>query len=70
MAVDLAKVARDKELKYFLISFVDLFGVLHGQQAFIPTMLERGTEAVVVNTASAARANCLILVCNCVPSRN
>ena len=37
---------------------VDLFGVLHGQQAFIPTMLERalerGTEAVVVNTASAA----------------
>ena len=37
-----------------LVIDVDLFGVLHGQQAFIPTMLERGTEAVVVNTASAA----------------
>ena len=31
MAVDLAKVARDKELKYFLISFVDLFGVLRAK---------------------------------------
>ena len=31
MAVDLAKVARDKKLKYFLISFVDLFGVLRAK---------------------------------------
>ena len=31
MAVDLAKVARDKKLKYFLISFVDLLGVLRAK---------------------------------------
>ena len=31
MAIDLAKVARDKKLKYFLISFVDLFGVLRAK---------------------------------------
>ena len=31
MAVDLAKVARDKKLEYFLISFVDLFGVLRAK---------------------------------------
>jgi glutamine synthetase len=31
MAVDLAKVAKDKGLKYFLISFVDLFGVLRAK---------------------------------------
>ena len=30
MAVDLAKVAKDKKIKYFLVSFVDLFGVLRG----------------------------------------
>ncbi|MBI3512950.1 MAG: type III glutamate--ammonia ligase, partial [Proteobacteria bacterium] len=28
MAKDLAKIARDKKIAYFLISFVDLFGVL------------------------------------------
>ena len=31
MAIDLAKVAKDKGLKYFLISFVDLFGVLRAK---------------------------------------
>ena len=31
MAIDLAKVAKDKKLKYFLISFVDLFGVLRAK---------------------------------------
>ncbi len=31
MAVDLAKVAKEKEIKYFLISFVDLFGVLRAK---------------------------------------
>ncbi len=31
MAVDLAKVAKDKKIKYFLISFVDLFGVLRAK---------------------------------------
>ena len=31
MAVDLAKVAKDKKIRYFLISFVDLFGVLRAK---------------------------------------
>ena len=31
MAADLAKVAKDKGIKYFLISFVDLFGVLRAK---------------------------------------
>ena len=31
MAVDLAKVAKDKKIKYFLVSFVDLFGVLRAK---------------------------------------
>ena len=31
MAVDLAKVAKDKKIKYFFISFVDLFGVLRAK---------------------------------------
>ena len=31
MAKDLAKVARDKKIAYFLISFVDLFGVLRAK---------------------------------------
>ena len=31
MATDLAKVAKEKKIKYFLISFVDLFGVLRSK---------------------------------------
>ncbi|MCZ6774553.1 MAG: type III glutamate--ammonia ligase, partial [Proteobacteria bacterium] len=31
MPVDLAKTAKDKKIKYFLISFVDLFGVLRSK---------------------------------------
>ena len=31
MALDLAKAAKDKKIKYFLISFVDLFGVLRAK---------------------------------------
>jgi glutamine synthetase len=31
MAIDLAKVAKDRKIKYFLISFVDLFGVLRAK---------------------------------------
>jgi len=31
MSVDLAKVAKDKNIRYFLISFVDLFGVLRAK---------------------------------------
>lgn len=31
MAVDLARVAKEKKIKYFLISFVDLFGVLRAK---------------------------------------
>jgi glutamine synthetase len=31
MAIDLAKVAKEKKIKYFLISFVDMFGVLRSK---------------------------------------
>ena len=31
MAIDLAKTAKEKKIKYFLISFVDLFGVLRAK---------------------------------------
>ena len=31
MAADLAKIAKEKKIKYFLISFVDLFGVLRAK---------------------------------------
>ena len=31
MAIELAKVAKDKKIKYFFISFVDLFGVLRAK---------------------------------------
>lgn len=33
MAIDLARVAKEKKIKYFLISFVDLFGVLRSKLA-------------------------------------
>lgn len=33
MAVDLAKVAKDRKIKYFLVSFVDLFGGLRAKLA-------------------------------------
>jgi glutamine synthetase len=32
MVIDLAKVAKQKGIKYFLISFVDLFGVLRAKR--------------------------------------
>jgi NAD(P)-dependent dehydrogenase (short-subunit alcohol dehydrogenase family) len=31
---------------------VNLMGVIHGQQTFLPIMIEQGTEAHIVNTAS------------------
>ena len=31
MATDLAKVAKDRKIKYFLISYVDLFGALRAK---------------------------------------
>ena len=31
MAKDLAKIAKDRKIEYFLISFVDLFGVLRAK---------------------------------------
>ena len=31
MAVDLAQAAKQKKIRYFLISFVDLFGVLRAK---------------------------------------
>ena len=31
MAKDLARIAKEREIKYFLISFVDLFGVVRAK---------------------------------------
>ncbi len=31
MATDLAKVAKERKIKYFLISYVDLFGALRAK---------------------------------------
>ncbi|MFM8678188.1 MAG: type III glutamate--ammonia ligase, partial [Alphaproteobacteria bacterium] len=31
MATDLAKIAKEKRIKYFLISYVDLFGALRAK---------------------------------------
>ncbi len=42
MATDLAKVAKDKGLKYFLISFVDLFGVLRSK--LVPVRAIKGMQ--------------------------
>ena len=43
MAKDLAKIARDKKLKYFLISFVDMFGVLRAK--LVPARAIAGMQA-------------------------
>ena len=42
MATDLVKVAKDKGLKYFLISFVDLFGVLRSK--LVPARAIKGMQ--------------------------
>jgi glutamate---methylamine ligase len=42
MAIDLAKVAKEKKLKYFLISFVDLFGVLRAK--LVPVRAIKGMQ--------------------------
>ena len=39
MANDLAKAAKDRGIKYFLISFVDLFGVLRAK--LVPAVGDR-----------------------------
>ncbi|MCC6466747.1 MAG: type III glutamate--ammonia ligase [Alphaproteobacteria bacterium] len=40
MAIDLAKVAKDKKLRFFLISFVDLYGVLRAKLVPAPAIGE------------------------------
>ena len=42
MKKDLSKIARQKKIKYFLISFVDLFGVLRSK--LVPTEAIRGMQ--------------------------
>ena len=39
MAKDLSKIAKEKKIKYFLISFVDLFGILRSK--LVPTQAIR-----------------------------
>merc|ERR550514_1121299 len=42
-----------QELRHWHMTIdVDLFGVIHGLKAFVPTMLEQKKEAVVVSTSS------------------
>ena len=43
MSLDLAKVAKDRKIKYFLISFVDLFGVLRAK--LVPARAIGGMQA-------------------------
>ncbi len=40
MTTDLAKVAKDRKIKYFLISFVDLFGVLRAKLVPAPAIAQ------------------------------
>ena len=49
MAKDLAQIAKQKKIKYFLISFVDLFGVLRAK--LVPARAIQGMEAVGVKVA-------------------
>ena len=42
MAVDLGKVAKAKGIEYFLISFVDLFGVLRAK--LVPARAIKGMQ--------------------------
>ena len=42
MAKDLSKIAKQKKIKYFLISFVDLFGVLRSK--LVPTEAIKGMQ--------------------------
>ena len=42
MTKDLSKIAKQKKIKYFLISFVDLFGVLRSK--LVPTQAIKGMQ--------------------------
>ena len=46
MKKDLSKIARQKKIKYFLISFVDLFGVLRSK--LVPTEAIRGMQKMAL----------------------
>ena len=46
MAKDLSKIAKQKKIKYFLISFVDLFGVLRSK--LVPTEA-RSAKSIYLN---------------------
>jgi NAD(P)-dependent dehydrogenase (short-subunit alcohol dehydrogenase family) len=52
--VSYSPVREPEELGWRWIVDVNLFGVVHGLQAFVPRMLESGREGHVVNTASLA----------------
>ena len=53
MAKNLSKIAKTKKIKYFLISFVDLFGVLRSK--LVPT---RAIDEMQKNGAEIGRASC------------
>jgi NAD(P)-dependent dehydrogenase (short-subunit alcohol dehydrogenase family) len=52
--ISYSPLLEDEEQGWRWIVDVNLFGVVHGIQAFLPRMLERGEEGHVVNVASMA----------------
>jgi len=52
--VSFTPIDQPEERGWRWIVDVNLFGVIHGIQTFLPRMLERGGEAHIVNTASLA----------------
>jgi NAD(P)-dependent dehydrogenase (short-subunit alcohol dehydrogenase family) len=52
--VSFTPIAQPEERGWRWIVDVNLFGVIHGIQTFLPRMLERGGEGHIVNTASLA----------------
>ncbi len=49
MAKDLSKIAKEKKIKYFLISFVDLFGVLRSTFKILPSIHLIATKQDIAN---------------------
>lgn len=45
---------RYSEKQWSWLMGIDLMGVVHGVNAFLPRMLDRGTEGIIANTASIA----------------
>ena len=64
MPKNLFKIAKEKKIKYFLISFVDLFGVLRSK--LVPTRaikeMQEAGAGFAANPANPAPASCISLM--------